>query len=86
MAACSRGVTLSASGVTVPWDLGHLTPLSGVIVMGNNHGMTGGGHRGQLGRRSRRLLVVLTTVLLLAMIVGLAVGLMASLRHLNTGP
>jgi hypothetical protein len=54
--------------------------------MGNNHGMTGRGHRGQLGGRSRRLLAVLITVLLLAMIAGLAVGLMASLRHLKHGP
>jgi len=48
--------------------------------------MTGGSGSGRLGRRSRRLIAILITVLLLAMIAGLAIGLAGSLGHLNTGP
>ena len=48
--------------------------------------MTGGSGSGRLGRRSRRLIAILITVLLLAMIAGLAIGLAGRLGHLNTGP
>ena len=43
--------------------------------------MTGGSGSGRLGRRSRRLLAVLITVMLLAMVAGLAVGLASRLGH-----
>ena len=49
-------------------------------------GMTGGSGSGRLGRRSRRLLAILITVMLLAMVAGLAVGLESRLGHLKYGP
>jgi len=48
--------------------------------------MTGGSGSGRLGGRSRRLIAILITVLLLAMIAGLAIGLAGRLGHLDTGP
>ena len=48
--------------------------------------MTGRSGSGRLGGRSRRLLAVLITLLLLAMIAGLALGLAASLGHLKHQP
>jgi hypothetical protein len=49
--------------------------------------MRGGGRHGRGGGWSRRrLLAALITVILLAMIAGLAAGLVASLAHLRLGP
>ena len=48
--------------------------------------MTGGSGSGRLGGRSRRLIAILITVLLLAMIAGLAIGLAGRLGHLDIGP
>jgi hypothetical protein len=43
--------------------------------------MTGGPGSDRLGGQSRRLLTMLITVILIAMIAGLAVGLASSLGH-----
>lgn len=48
--------------------------------------MRGGGRHGRPGEARRRLLAMLITVMLLAMIAGLAVGLVASFAHLKHGP
>jgi uncharacterized RDD family membrane protein YckC len=49
-------------------------------------GMTGRNGSGRLGGRSRRLVAILITVMLLAMVAGLAVGLASRLGHLKHGP